>query len=342
MAAIPPVGSTSALSGVQINKQVLGPSSSSLDEEATSKRGRLDSAGAALQGPAPDPLVQLLKDTVAQCAYGKDMEKLLAPWHQFEVSTNSDGDQLLLKNYTDPAGTKPPFKGECSELAYMVGAYVQKLIGRQYRNDQAYTIRAAEGSCADYFADGSHIYLLLWPKQKNETMKVHLDRVPCPVPNDCFLVDPSFKRVLLPGKDIAERGRYTLNKVAPLSRIEPPSVSAYAYPDVISLPRGFPVGYVDDVLAENQRARWSRSPDAFLFWGVEEGAPPRVVFHIAPSPESTELSEEDDMVQALPDEHVLKRLWTKVTSDLAASWGKHFSSSLMDTLPKQAQSEQAQ
>jgi hypothetical protein len=285
-------------------------------------------------------LVQLLEDTVAQCTYGKDLEQLLKPEHQFEASINSDGDQLLLKNYAIPPSAKPPFKGVCNELAYQVGAYLQKQLG------QNYDIRAAEGPCDDYFADnGSHFFLLLWPKQNTEKMKARLERLPGPVPDDCFLIDPSFGRVLLPDQGIQERSRYKLKKLIPLSQTQPRLVSQYVSSSIAQLPRCLPVGYVNDVIAENHRASRSVSPEALLFWRIEpvQGAPPIVAFQIAPSPQATELSAGDDMVDALPNDHVLKRFWTKVTSDLNASWNRHFSSAaLRHILTSRVQSESTQ
>ena len=79
-------------------------------------------------------------------------------------------------------------------LSKKAGEGLQKKIGNEYH------IWAVDGHCPYYFSgeDSKHIYLLAWPKCKNEAIMKKLDKAfdtNGKIPKECIIIDPSFNRV---------------------------------------------------------------------------------------------------------------------------------------------------
>lgn len=264
-------------------------------------------------------LKRLLKDTVRQCTYGKDLDALLAPNKGFKV-ISTDGD-VLLRNYGElpDADSQPPFKGVCNELAYKVGVYLQNQLGQEY----AFSV--VKGQCDDFFPNGIHYFLLMWPKQEAVENEAQLTKFPHLIPSSAILIDPSFKRVLMPDEKILARARYRVEKLLTLEDIQP-NCFKDAHLTSEELPTWLPVGFVQDLLSHVPSAKMSKS---LVFLGFQKGQFPGDIPYL-----DLKMQDKDEtlsmsalqIVPHLPPEHPLKQLHSKISSDLDESWMQHLES----------------
>jgi hypothetical protein len=262
-------------------------------------------------------LRRLLKDTVEQCTYGKDLNTVLAPENDFQV-ISQDGD-VLLRNYNgiplnkifEEHGNHPPFKGVCNELAYQVGTYLQDRLG------QNYDIRAVRGECDDYFPRGTHYFLVMWPKQDGAVIESQLTESPKAAPGSAFVIDPSFKRVLMPGAQKRERERYRLDELLPLDALKPETFPTEWRMVQEQLSSWIPLGFVKDLLSHLPSAKES---DLLLFFRFQKGQFPGEVpsldFKMQKKDETRWASAVPTLIH-LPQEHPLQQLRSKIIGDLA-------------------------
>jgi hypothetical protein len=254
--------------------------------------------------------VQWLQGLVNQCSYGKNLEALLAPERQFEVTT-AGGDVLRMRNYNEPPKDQPPFQGVCNDLTYMVGNFLNRHIGTEY------VIQPVRGQCDDYFSRGMHFFLLLWPWQSCKAMQAPLVSAVTTgrVPDGCFLLDPSFQRMLLPGEQAEQRQRYRLHRLLSLDDLNPTTVNKDVSMSEKQLPTWFPLGYVKALLPQLLNGR------GLLFFGFQKpqfcNDSPQLDFMIMPTTDDQIQEPALHCVQALlPKQHPLKRFVTKINQDL--------------------------
>jgi hypothetical protein len=150
----------------------------------------------------PEKDITLIKNILNHCHYQKDLLALTEPNSSFRAQY--DEDKITLLNYNNPQlGKNTRLKGVCNELTYHTGQILQQCLGDRYE------INSVLGQCPRYFydKDSIHVYLLLWPKEKNALYSLifstpvgryvsdhlfNLDRLM----KDCLIVDPSFNDVV--------------------------------------------------------------------------------------------------------------------------------------------------
>jgi hypothetical protein len=253
--------------------------------------------------------VQWLGSLVSQCRYGKNLTELLSPEKQFEV-TSTDGD-VWLKNYTEQPKVLPPFQGVCNDLSYMLGKFLHERIGMDY------TIQPVRGQCDDFFSNGTHFFLLMWPRSGDQAMQAELAKCNGNIPEGCFVVDPSFQRLLLPLAEKAQRGRYRFHKQLSLEEINPTTVNNDVYVAADKMPLWYPLGYVNELMPERVNG------GGLLFFGFQKAVPPSQTpsldFMLMPTTDDRHQMQAAHWVEQLPGNHILQQFRSRISQDLSTA-----------------------
>lgn len=265
-------------------------------------------------------LRQILQHAFSQTTYGKDLDELLSPEKGFYAMSKADGD-LELNNYEEIPREKPPYKGVCNNLAYAFGQLLQKFF-----NGNA-EVRVGEGPVKDYFANGTHYFLLAWPKARHDEVMRDLENQQ--FSELAMMVDPSFKK-MLSGKDRERLADYTLLKVMKLDELHPDRMNRSIQADGWQMP----IGFIRD-LAPESVAEYGAKALLFLQFNppVEPGGMACLKPVIQRQPRVAEYDDASGWLEKLPENNRFKRFYHKVISDLCISHMAHSNQDLLPDVP---------